>query len=171
LAIIIDTGVFYSFFDTKDEYYLDSVALLSHCVEGKYGRPFTTDYVELEVTTLLQRRLGADVSLAFLDFIRDNRIDVFTVSAGYYESVLATFRKEFKRLSFCDSGTVVAMNELTISLLASYDRRSFTDLVGEMLGVGYFKSLTEAEQSAVRKSIGKVKPGAVSRLVREDRDS
>lgn len=151
---MIDTGVYYAFFDTRDEYYLDSLAMLTHCIEGRFGQPFTTDYVILEATTLMQKRLGSDVSLAFLDFIRDNKIKTFVVDEECYESALKLFRKEFKRLSFCDSGTIVAMNELSISSLASYDTRSFAGLVAaDIYGKKYFVSLNEKDAADVRKKI------------------
>lgn len=151
---MLDTGVFYSFFDTKDEYYLDSIAILIHCLKGRFGQPFTTNYVVLEATTLMQRRLGSDVSIAFLDFLAENKINTFVIDEAYYEKTLELFRKEFRRLSLCDSGIIISMNELNLSALASYDVRSFSGLVEQIYGKDYFESLSAKDQVDVRKLAG-----------------
>lgn len=70
LTIILDTGLFYAYFDKKDNHHFDSAALLYHCLEGRFGTPFTSDYVALEITLLIQRKLGDDACLSFLDFLR-----------------------------------------------------------------------------------------------------
>ena len=150
---MLDTGVFYAFFDRKDIHYLDSTALLTHCLEGKFGKPFTSDYVVLETTVLTQRKLGADVSLAFLNFLRESGIRTIPAGEEYYGPALEKFHENFPRLSLCDAATVVMMNALGVQALASYDERSFAGLVREVRGKGYYESLSKEEQSRLRKNI------------------
>ncbi len=155
MTILIDTGVFYAFFDKKDPHYIDSSSLLLHCLEGRRGQPFTTDYVVLETTVLTQRRLGAEVSLSFLDFLRDSGIRTIAAGQEYYDMALGIFREKFPRLSLCDTTTIVVMNGLGAETLASYDERSFKGLAREVIGVGYYDSLSKDEQIRVRKRIEK----------------
>lgn len=148
---MIDTDVFYSFFDTKDKYHLDSVAMLTHCIEGRCGQPFTTDYINLEVATLLQKRLASEVAAAFIDFLYQSKISTFVIEGEDYESTVRLFRKHFKRLSFCDASTITAMDALNISNLATYDKRSFTGLVGLIYGDKDFESLSDSDKTEIRK--------------------
>lgn len=157
LTVILDTGVFYAFFDSKDQHYLDSTALLTHCLEGRFGQPFTSDYIALETTILTQRKLGADVSLAFVDLLRDSGIRTIAAGEEYYERALERFRGNFPRLSLCDAATIVIMNALGVQALASYDERSFSGLVPEIRGMSYYESLPEEEQADVRKKVQRKK--------------
>lgn len=150
---MIDTGVFYAFFDTKDIHYRDSTALLTHCLEGRFGQPFTTDYVVLETTVLTQRKLGADVSLAFVNFLHESGVRTIASGDEYYGRALESFHKNFPRLSLCDAATVVIMNALGVQALASYDKRSFAGLVQEVRGMDYFESLSREEQTSLKKKI------------------
>jgi predicted nucleic acid-binding protein len=94
--------------------------------------------------------------LALLDFIRDNRFNTYVSDEGSYETALKLFRKEFKRLSFCDFATIAAMNELNISALASYDTRSFFSLVSaDIYGKKYFESLSDKDAVAIKKNLSK----------------
>lgn len=150
---MLDTGVFYAFFDKKDPHYLDSTALLTHCLEGGFGQPFTSDYVVLEMTILTKRKLGADVSLAFVDFLRDSGIRTIASGEEYYERALTNFRENFPRLSLCDAATIVIMNALGVQALASYDGRSFSGLVPEIRGISYYDSLSGEEQKRIKKKV------------------
>ncbi len=150
---MLDTGVFYAFFDSKDAHHLDSTALLIHCLEGKYGQPFTSDYVVLETTLLAQRRLGSRVPLAFLDFLRESKIRTIVSGLEYYERALDLYYKNYPRLSVCDSASLAIMNDLGILTLASYDDRSFSGLVKEIHGGNYFESLSSEERKRISKKV------------------
>ena len=153
MTILLDTGVFYGFFDSKDPHYVDSTAILINCLEGKFGQPYTSDYVVLETTLLTQRKLGGEVPLSFLDFLRESKIRIITIGIEYYEKTLELFREKFPRLSIADAASITIINDLGIPLLASYDIRSFQGLVKEIQGVNYFQSLSREEQSLVKKKM------------------
>jgi len=65
LSILIDTGVFFAFYNRRDAHHLDSICLITHILEGRWGRPFTTVLVVSETTTLLRLRIGIDAAEAF----------------------------------------------------------------------------------------------------------
>ncbi len=153
MTIIIDTGVFYAYFDRKDNHHFDSAALLYHCLEGRFGTPFTSDYVVLETTLLIQRKLGDDVCLSFLDFLHDGGIRTIAVGEDHYGRTVETLRQNFPRLGMCDSATIVLMSSLGIQRLASYDERSFEGLAQDIRGRNYFESLPKADQATIRRKI------------------
>jgi predicted nucleic acid-binding protein len=126
------------------------VALLGHSLDGRFVQAFATDYVGLETTILTQRRLGADVSIAFLNVLRDSGIRTVSVGEGYYDESLELFRENFRRLSLCDAATVVIMNRIDIKTLGSDDGRSFGGLAEKVVGVDYYKSLPEKERRTKR---------------------
>ena len=150
---MVDTGVFYAYFDRKDTHHLSSAALLYHCIEGRFGTPFTSDYVVLEATLLIQRKIGDNACLAFLDFLRDSGIRTIAVDQENYERALETMRENFPRLSMCDAATIVLLNSLGILSLASYDERSFQGMVHDVRGSNYFDSLAKPDQALVRSKI------------------
>jgi uncharacterized protein len=153
LTIIVDTGVFYAYFDKKDNHHCDSAALLYHCLEGRFGTPFTSDYVILETTLLIQRKLGDSACLSFLDFLRDGGLRTVAVGEELFELSVETLRQNFPKLSMCDSATIVLMNSLGIQSIASYDERSFEGLVQGIRGRNYFASLPKLDQAMIRKKI------------------
>ncbi|MGI0085525.1 MAG: hypothetical protein ACREBQ_10625 [Nitrososphaerales archaeon] len=124
-------------------------ALLTHSLQGKFGQPFTTDYVVLESTILFQRRLGAKVSLALLNLIETSGIKTVIVGDQYYKA-LTLFHQNFQRLSLCDAATLAVMNQLDIVALASYDERSFNGLVGSIYGKSYFSTLPQKDKETVK---------------------
>ena len=153
MTIIIDTGVFYAYFDKKDNHHFDSAALLYHCLEGRFGTTFTSDYVVLETSLLIQRKLGDDTRLSFLDFLRDGGLRTIFVGEEHYAITVETLRQNFPRLSICDSATIVLMNSLGIQGLASYDERSFEGLAQNIWGKNYFESLPKLDQATIKRKI------------------
>lgn len=153
---MLDTGVFYAFFDSKDAHYVDSTAILINCLEGKFGQPFTSDYVVLETTLLTQRKLGAEVPLSFLNFLRESKIRVISVGIEYYERTLDLFQEKYPRLSISAAASITIMNDLGILSLATYDIRRFQGLIKEIQGVNYFESLSREEQSLMKKKVKKL---------------
>lgn len=146
MALFIDTGVLYALFDVKDDHHLDSVSVLMHALEGRFGRPYTTDYVVLEVTTLLKVRAGARVASALVNLLKRGGVSVVVIDDESYGRALTLFEKKVERLSLCDAATLVIMDEMAIRTLATYDQRSFSNLVKEIVGSGYFRSLNEEDK-------------------------
>ena len=71
-------------------------------------------------------------------------------------SLAETFRKALElliempeRLSLCDAASVVLIKELSIRMLASFDLRSFSGLVPNIIGKGYYASLSDEEKKKV----------------------
>lgn len=154
LAIIIDTGIFYGFFNRKDVHHMDSICILAHSLEGKWGRAYTSDLIISETYTLLRYRMGNHVAQAFLDMLRESGIKTLFLDEEHYEHVVDTLRRfPNVNLSFTDAFTIVAINKLKIRYLASYDE-SFSIIIRNVIGKGYAESLSEAEIKDVKRKLG-----------------
>ena len=88
LAIIIDTGPFYALFDKSDRRHLDSAALFMHIIRGKYGKPYTCDYVILEALLLIRKHLGTYYLKLFLNFIEKSKIPIVVVETTFSKNRL-----------------------------------------------------------------------------------
>ncbi len=150
MSILIDTGVFFAFYNRRDAHHLDSICLVTHILEGRWGRPFTTVLVVSETVTLLRLRIGLEAAEAFLDALRESGISLVFVDEELYRATIEVLRKYWdKPLSFTDANIIATMNVLGIEYLASYDDRSFQGLVTNMVGRDYSKTLAEEELSRI----------------------
>jgi len=150
MAILIDTGVFYALLDKGDVNYLDAVAVMTHTLEGKFGRAYTTDYVILETTLLLKSRLGIEAVEAMIDFLNRSGILILVVDEPIFRKALKLLIEMPKRLSLCDAASIVIIEELDIRTLASFNLRSFSGLVANIIGKGYYASLSDKEKERIK---------------------
>ena len=150
MAILIDTGVFYALLDKGDVNYLDAVAVMTHTLEGKFGRAYTTDYVILETTLLLKSRLGVEAVEAMIDFLNRSGILILVVDEPIFRKALKLLIEMPKRLSLCDAASIVIIEELDIRTLASFNLRSFSGLVANIIGKGYYASLSDKEKERIK---------------------
>jgi len=145
LSILIDTGVFYAFYNKRDIHHLDSICLLIHILEGRYGKPYTTDLVISETYTLLRYRIGHNTAMAFLHALKKSKIEILFIDQDDYEDVVKLLSSyPDRRLSFTDAFILHASMKYDIKYLASYDERSFSGLI-QVFGKGYAKALPEEE--------------------------
>ena len=150
MAILIDTGVFYALLDKGDVNYLDAVAVMTHTLEGKFGRAYTIDYVILETTLLLKSRLGIEAVEAMIDFLNRSGILILIVDEPIFRKALKLLIEMPKRLSLCDAASIVIIEELDIRTLASFNLRSFSGLVANIIGKGYYASLSDKEKERIK---------------------
>jgi|GEM_PF-199550 len=150
MAILIDTGVFYALFDKGDAHHVDAVAIMAHILEGRFGRAYTTDYVVLETTLLLRARLGAETVKALVGFLNKSGIAVLVVDEPIFERAVKLLTKMPERLSLCDAASLVLIDELGIETLASFNLRSFADLVANIVGREYYASLGSEEKRRIQ---------------------
>ncbi|MDA4116021.1 MAG: PIN domain-containing protein [Thaumarchaeota archaeon] len=149
MTIMVDTGVFYALFDRSDIHHLDSLALLTDTLEGKFGAPYTTDLVVLESTLLLKGRGGPGMARAFIKLLNKGGISVMLLDDEVYAAALTLFDERTETLSLCDAASLVLMKRLGIQKLATYDERSFGAMTKQVIGRGYFDSLDETRQKVM----------------------
>jgi predicted nucleic acid-binding protein len=150
MTILVDTGVFYALFDRSDVHHLDSLALLTDALEGRFGAPYTTDFVVLESTLLLKGRGGPGMARALIKLLKKGGISVMLLEEDAYLEALGLFDERAETLSLCDAASLVLMKKLSIQRLASYDERSFLGMTKNVVGRGYFDSLEDRRQELIR---------------------
>ncbi len=155
LSILVDTGIFYAFYNRRDIHHLDSICILVHILEGRYGRAYTTNLVVSEAATLLRYRIGLETAEAFLDFLENSGITVIFLDRELYGGVVEVFRKySDRKLSFTDAFMVHVSRELGIGRLATYDEKSFSGIIREIVGRGYAETLGREELKRILEEIG-----------------
>ena len=149
MTVLIDTGVFFAYYSLRDKHHLDSIALIVHLVEGKWGRAYITNHILDETLNILKYRLSPDTSRAFLETFIDNGVIKVIYPDEELELIaLNIFRENISRkgFSYTDAMTVAVIRSLKIGYLLSYDVRSFSGLVDNVIGMNYWNSLPRHEQ-------------------------
>jgi len=150
VSIFIDTGIFYALLDEKDINHIDALAIMTHILEGKFGKAVTTDYVILETTLLLKTRIGPKVVKSFLDFLEESGITTIIVDKETFEKTLKLVKKHPKSLSICDAATLTILEDWNINNLATFNLKSFKNLAENIIGKGYFNTLTNNEKEKIK---------------------
>ena len=128
MSVFIDTGVFYAHHDRDATRHDEAHAFFEALLDGKFGQPYTNDYVFDEVVTLTQRRTGThDAARTIADRIRgvDPFPDVIAlefVDQAVFESALDVFETYADHsLSFTDAVSVAHCEAASIDQIASFD--------------------------------------------------
>jgi predicted nucleic acid-binding protein len=128
MTIFVDTGVFYAHHDNDAVRHDAARAMMSDILEGKYGQPYTNDYVIDETVTLTRKRthdFDAALSIANRILGREEFPEVITVlhlSQAQFDDALAVFEKYADHdLSFTDATIVAACNRHGVDAVVSFD--------------------------------------------------
>ena len=152
MSMLIDTGIFYAFYNKKDTHHLDSIGILIHAMEGKWGRVYTTNLIASETATLLRYRISLNAAVNFLNALKKSGIIIFYMDQTTYDDIIKIFKRYHdKPLSFVDAFSMKITSDLGINYLATYDERSFKGIANNIIGRGYFKVLTKEEQEKILK--------------------
>lgn len=128
MTVLIDTGVFYAQADEAANRHDVAKRALSTCFQGKYGQPYTSDYVYDEAVTLTHSRTGdheRTVTVGerirgaghFPELVKLVRVtrDVFQMAVSVFE------RYDDQRLSFTDATTVTLVERHDLDHVLSFD--------------------------------------------------
>ncbi len=156
MSIIIDTGVFYAFYNRKDVHHLDSIYLVTHILEGRFGQPYTIDLVVSETYTLLRYRISFKTANAFLKALHQSNVEVIFLDREFYDNTIQILRKyEEKKLSFVDAAIIAASDAFEIDYLASYDEQAFSGLK-TVIGRNYASTLPSEELERIKRMISQI---------------
>ncbi len=139
----------YAIYDTSDSHHEDSLAVLLHALDGRWGAVFTTNYIVLETTLLLAARRGPATARALPDLIVGSGIKEQIVDGALHAEALKLFQRE-RSLSLTDAVTTLLLQSLRIENLLTFDLRSFAKHSGLVKGNGYWGLLSEGERKAAR---------------------
>ncbi|MCS7387047.1 MAG: PIN domain-containing protein [archaeon GB-1867-005] len=152
MTAIIDTGIFFAYYSLRDVHHLDSLAILVHALEGKWGKPYITNHILDETLTILKYRISPTTAKAFAEaLIESKAIQVVHVDEEMERKALELFKQNINRkgFSYTDATTAATLRELNIKTLLTYDARSFQNLVESIIGSNYWQTLPKAEKQRI----------------------
>lgn len=148
MTVFFDTGVLYSIFDRSDEHHRDAISLTLHALKGKWGRIYTSNYVEVEATLLLGSRLGPFVARRLSGFMARSGLKELVVDEDIHRRAVELFQSD-ESVSLTDAATVLLMKALGFRKLATFDGRTFSQKPVDTVGRNYWQSLTDEERGEV----------------------
>jgi len=125
LAVLLDTGILYAYYDRSDAWHKRAVAL----VRAEEGGLIVPAPVVPEVDHLLSRRLGARARLVFYEGLSEGHFFVADLPREQYTRV-AELNRQFADLDlgFVDAAVVAIAEALGLPRVATTDRRDFAPL-------------------------------------------
>jgi len=123
MAVIIDTGAFMAYRNTKDAHHEKADRLLRRALKGEFSTIYTTDYIYDEALTLAVVRTGnKNIATDISNVISSPRIEMIIIDASILEQATTIFFKFFdKRISFTDATTIAVMQRDNIDNIITFD--------------------------------------------------
>jgi predicted nucleic acid-binding protein len=122
VAILLDTGVLYAYYDRRDHWHRASREL----IEREAGALIVPAAVIPEVDHLLGSRLGIRAQAIFYQGFVDGSFLVADLQKESYPRILALNRKyRDLRLGFVDAAVLTLAEDLKLGRIATTDRRHF----------------------------------------------
>jgi predicted nucleic acid-binding protein len=146
MVALIDTGIFFGFYSVKDKHHLDSIAIIFHAVEGKWGRLYITNHILDETLTLFKYR-GLPVEVFIKAFIESETVKILHVDREIELKALELFKNNLhiKGYSYTDAVSEVVSREFDFTLL-SYD----SGFQVRTIGRDYWICLDEREKKRIK---------------------
>ncbi len=126
MSVLIDSGVWIAFYNTRDQYYEKAVILMKEIDSGSHDGLFSTDYIMDESVNYCLTKYSPDKSLFVgeaimntTEMIKINQ-DVFYKSWDLFKQDKQT-KSNSKFLSFTDCTSIVAAKLLNINYIATFD--------------------------------------------------
>lgn len=127
MSVFVDTGLFYALQNTRAQNHDEAERALTAVNSGRYGRPYTSDYVYDEAVTLVRSHRGYREAKVVGDRILGEgefpaAYDLLAVTEDDFESALGVFDTYHDHsLSFTDATTIALMEARRIDALLSFD--------------------------------------------------
>ncbi|RQG95118.1 type II toxin-antitoxin system VapC family toxin [Natrarchaeobius chitinivorans] len=128
MSVFIDTGVFFAHHDQAAARYEAASTAMQAVLEGKFGEPYTSDYVVDEAITLTRKRTGNyedawEIGRRILGRGRyPDRIELLVLTPDLFEDTLDTFETyDDHSLSFTDASTIAAVERNDLDAVLSFD--------------------------------------------------
>lgn len=127
MSVFVDTGLFYALQNQRAQHHDRAKRALAAIHTGRYGQPYTSEYVFDEAVTLVRTRRGyAEAKLVGCRILGTGQFpaafEVLTVAPTDFEEAFDVFeRYRDHPLSFTDATTAALMDEHGIDHLLSFD--------------------------------------------------
>ena len=128
MSILIDSGIWIGFYNTRDQYHEKAAQTMKEINTGKFGAIFSTDYILDESLNYCLTKYSPDKSIFVGEAIM-NTTDMIKISQDILDESWDLFKKDKenaadqKFLSFTDATTIVASKLLGIAHVATFDSR------------------------------------------------
>jgi predicted nucleic acid-binding protein len=120
MSVLIDTGIFVALSNKRDVHHDSAKELMKECTEGKFGKPFLSDYIFDEtLTTAFVRTKNHKKSVELGEFILGSEIDSIRIDEQCFQQAWAIYKKN--KLSFTDCSTLALMKLYGINNLITFD--------------------------------------------------
>ncbi|MCP4655384.1 MAG: PIN domain-containing protein [bacterium] len=129
MAVLLDTGIVYSYYDRRDSWHTRSVEFLTQ----EQGELIVPAPVIPEVDHLMVRRLGSRAAWLFYQSMAEGYYLVADLPQEEYGRVL-DLNQRFRdlELGFVDAAVIAIAEALEVRRIATTDRRDFGALAGEL---------------------------------------
>jgi predicted nucleic acid-binding protein len=130
--VFVDSNYFVALFNPNDALY-QRASIVAKKIDAKRQRLVLSNYIFLEVTTVLSQRRGRDVSIAVGSHLMTNpMIDVIHVDETLHEESWKIFQNiQQKDMSFVDCSTLAIMRAEQMDRLLTFDLTDFRGLQRE----------------------------------------
>ncbi len=123
MAVLLDTGILYAYYDSSDAWHQRAVAV----TQAEEGELIVPAPVIPEVDLLLGRELGAKARLVFYQGLAEGYYFVADLPRDSYARV-AELNHQYADIGFVDASVVVIAESLQLPRIATTDRRHFEPL-------------------------------------------
>ena len=129
MAVLLDTGILYAFYDSDDSWHKRSRTLF----EAEQHALIVPSPVIPEVDHLLGSRLGRAAQLAFYQGLSGGHYFIADLPQGKYQRV-EELNRQFAQLAlgFVDAAIVAISEALELPRIATTDRRDFVPLAAAL---------------------------------------
>lgn len=129
MAVLLDTGILYAYYDRRDVWHKRAVAVIGR----EKGQLIVPAPVIPEVDYLLGDRLGERARLTFYEGLTEGHYFVADLPRDRYARVLE-LNRQFHDLSlgFVDAAIIAIGEELGVRRIATTDRRDFEPLAAPL---------------------------------------
>lgn len=130
MTILIDTGVFYAFFNKDADRHKQAFELFTSISDGKFGKPILLDYVFDELITLFQHKVdntsASEIGGDILQLVEQDFFTFMQVSVDIFRNSWDLFKDQGENnrpLSFTDCCLIATTKVFNIAYLASFDKQ------------------------------------------------
>lgn len=137
MTVFLDANVLYAQHDRSAARHDEATAAMSSVLDGRYGRPITTEYVYDEVVTLTRARIDGEAASRLGRRIRGvgefpRAIDLrFLGESGFVRALEVFEESDGRALSFTDATIVAFVKNEGIDRVLTFDER-FDGLVDRL---------------------------------------
>lgn len=127
MALVLDTGIVYAYYDRSDDWH----ARATHLIASEKQGLILPSPVIPEVDHLLRHRIGAAACRVFYEGLVDGSYAVADLPRGGYARI-AELNRHYPDLGFVDAAVIAIAEARHVSRVATSDRRHFAPLAGPL---------------------------------------